>query len=122
MALSPHRPCAKPGCPNLVRGARYCDAHRGTQSSSDHADHYAPRHGLSRAKWTKTRLAFLANHPFCADCLQRGEHVRATDVDHIHGVESLEHDPYCWDNLRGLCHSCHSKKTYRTTLALRSDW
>lgn len=63
-------------------------------------------------KWERTRAEYLRSHPLCQDeagCIQR-----ATDVDHIDGLGPKGprgHDP---SNLRSLCHSHHSQKTYRS--------
>ena len=66
------------------------------------------------AQWVRYRRMFLAEHPLCAECTQRGERVRATDVDHIVPV-SGPGDPLFWEptNHQGLCHSDHSRKTAR---------
>lgn len=62
------------------------------------------------AEWRKTRAAFLATHPICED--EAGCIEPATDVDHIDGSGPLGNND--WSNLRALCHSHHSKKTYRS--------
>jgi 5-methylcytosine-specific restriction endonuclease McrA len=55
------------------------------------------------ARWQKLRRMQLAREPFCRKCGRP-----ATDADHEIprplGPDSLE-------NLRSLCHSCHSAKT-----------
>jgi len=56
------------------------------------------------------RVNQLMIEPFCAECTDR---VRATDVDHVipHcGNRKLFYDE---NNLQSLCHSHHSKKTFR---------
>ena len=67
------------------------------------------------ARWRATRRQYLETHVYCEsdDCRQLPEWQRAvaTDVDHIDGLGpkgQRGHDP---DNLRALCHSCHSKRT-----------
>lgn len=61
-------------------------------------------------QWRKQRQVWLANHPWCEECLKRGLFVSATDVDH---VEPHRGDPVSFriGKVQSLCHSCHSKKT-----------
>ena len=54
--------------------------------------------------WRHVRDAFLAAHPWCVGC-----GASATDVDHI--VASRRGGTDDWENLRPLCHPCHSRKT-----------
>ena len=107
MAQSSQRPCGKPGCVKLVRGKRFCAAHtRETRSGS-----YAQRAGVPRADWEAVRRSVLAANPFCAACLQRGEHTASCVVDHIRphkGDLALFFDSA---NLQALCKRCHDRKT-----------
>lgn len=67
----------------------------------------------STAKWRRLKKWYKAHHPLCADCLDAGREVWATDVHHI--VKRSE-DPsreMDVDNLMGLCDSCHGKRTAR---------
>ncbi len=64
--------------------------------------------------WQKYRLAFLAQHPLCVECLKRGETTAATVVDHIidhNGDRQLFWDPA---NHQPLCKPDHDAKTART--------
>ena len=76
------------------------------------------RRGYDR-KWMRLRRWFLARHPLCAHCLQRGFTTPATEVDHIKplrdGGARLDQT-----NLQALCKSCHSRKTAREGVR-RSD-
>lgn len=58
---------------------------------------------------------FLRSSPICADPFgvhaERREIVEAKHVDHI--IPRNQGGSDAWDNLQGLCHSCHSKKTAR---------
>lgn len=61
-------------------------------------------------RWKQIRAKQLLIEPFCAECEDR---VRATDVDHViphRGDKNLFYDE---SNLQSLCHSHHSKKTFR---------
>lgn len=54
---------------------------------------------------------FLAEHPLCVKCMERGVYTKATVVDHIipHRGDRL----LFWDksNWQPLCKACHDKKT-----------
>ena len=68
---------------------------------------------LDGAAWRKLRAAVLREQPLCAcGCGQL-----ATDVDHI------DNDPTNneRDNLQGLCHECHSRKT-QADMGKRVAW
>ena len=65
-------------------------------------------YGLKR--WQRTRIAFLADHPLCMWCTERGLLVPAVDVDHIIPI-AKGGAWFSTDNLQALCHACHSKKT-----------
>ncbi|WP_081451511.1 HNH endonuclease signature motif containing protein [Achromobacter piechaudii] len=64
---------------------------------------------LNSATWQRLRASVLAGEPLCRDCSKRGSVEPATDVDH-HDGDPSNND---MDNLVGLCHSCHSRKTAR---------
>lgn len=72
----------------------------------------ACRRGYGRT-WQQVSKAYLAEHPLCADCMQRNEYTLATQVHHLvkHGgkAELL----YERTNMLGLCQSCHSVRTAR---------
>ncbi len=103
-------PCRHTGCPELVEtGQLYCDAHRPLHKE----EAKKPSSGSYGSRWQRARKKFLAVHPLCENCKQRGVYVKATDVDHITPHRG---DPQLfWDqsNWRALCHSCHSRKTAR---------
>ncbi|WP_350339794.1 HNH endonuclease [Sanyastnella coralliicola] len=63
-------------------------------------------------EWRKLRRSVLNENPLCVECEKRGVYKPADVVDHI--------TPYnqggsFWDrnNLQGLCHSHHNKKSAR---------
>jgi len=64
-------------------------------------------------RWRKLRLLVISEQPICADC----QRAASTDVDHIKAKTKGGDDSR--ENLVGLCHSCHSRKTYREDGALR---
>lgn len=57
--------------------------------------------------WERIRLAVLAQHPMCVFCMDKGMRTVATQVDHVDGCSKNNAN----DNLRPLCHSCHSRRT-----------
>ena len=63
-----------------------------------------------KRQWRRLREQQLRMHPLCVMCMKRGLATPAQDVDHIKpladGGERFAHD-----NLRSLCHSCHSLVT-----------
>lgn len=64
---------------------------------------------LSSAAWRRLRAQVLAEEPLCRWCLARGQYLASTDVDHINN----DGDDNRRENLTGMCHSCHSRKTAR---------
>ena len=62
---------------------------------------------LNGEAWRRLRAAVLAEQPLCVICAAQGRTAAATDVDH------RDNDPTNndRDNLQGLCHECHSRKT-----------
>lgn len=107
------RPCAEPGCPELVQGRR-CKAHAQAQwRRYDEARGTAAQRGYT-ARWSRARGRFLAKHPFCGHCKAEDQVTVATEVDHIVPVDGAD-DPLFWDesNWQGLCGTHHRRKTAR---------
>ena len=105
-------PCRHPGCSALIPyGQKYCEEHKKLHPE-------ATRSASSRgygAAWQRESKRFLSmpEHRLCEECLKDGRYVKATVVDHI---KPHRGDPALfWDrsNWRGLCKSCHDKKTGR---------
>lgn len=112
MPDAPPKPCLAPRCPALVTGAARCPEHTTTDRPPERRGSAAAR-GYD-ARWRKLRRLHLNREPLCRHCLLIDRVTPATDVDHItphtgHG-DPLLYDP---DNLRSLCHSCHSRVTAR---------
>jgi 5-methylcytosine-specific restriction enzyme A len=76
------------------------------------------QHLYWRARWRnpKTGLepACLRKHPLCADPFKIGCHNPSTVADHIIDHEGNEALFFDFNNLQGLCASCHSRKTGKT--------
>jgi 5-methylcytosine-specific restriction protein A len=113
MPIKPRRPCAYPGCPELVRGGRYCPAHQQEVARKQDAARGSSAQRGYGYRWQKLRIAYLRVHPICVDPF--GVHKRdgriepATDVDHI--IPRAQGGTDDEDNLEAMCHSCHSRKT-----------
>lgn len=108
--MQPKRPCAQPGCSDLVaRG--YCTTHqRGRTEQRTAYRGTAAQQGYGYA-WQQLRLRVLHDEPYCRHCLADGRAVPATDVDHITPREQGGTDDR--SNLQPLCHPHHSRKTAR---------
>jgi 5-methylcytosine-specific restriction protein A len=101
MARRPLRPCAFPRCRTLVRDGTYCAAHA-APATDDRPSAAARGYGH---RWRKLRSVILRRDPICRACGRAA----STDVDHVvprsaGGTDEAE-------NLQGLCHACHSRKT-----------
>lgn len=110
MPNKPLRPCNHPGCTTLVGGG-YCNKHQ-TSYAYDAKRGSSASRGYT-AKWSKASKAYLAENPWCAECLKSGRRTRATETDHI--IPHKGNLILFWDhsNWQPLCHSCHSIKTAR---------
>lgn len=119
MALRTMRPCAHPGCRQLVR-AGYCDKHRPRDRARRSADAAAWHTWYTLPIWRDDlRPGQLLREPFCRECSSRAAldglphllRVRATDVDHIEPHRGDWSKFTDRNNLQSLCHACHSRKT-----------
>jgi 5-methylcytosine-specific restriction enzyme A len=113
MPRKPKKPCSYPRCPELTE-SRYCDAH-----TKNYDREYERQRGTSTqrgygANHRRLRKMVLAQEPLCRYCTERGDVEPATELDHIDGNQwNLK-----WENLQGLCKSCHSRKTVKEQGAL----
>lgn len=110
------RECSVSGCSTLTRD-KYCSAHKteGEKEkkrwiSQKDSDEQKERHRLYGRSWQKRRIAWLAAHPWCEDCLVQERYTLATDVHHVIRHEGNKHI-FDTSPLMSLCHSCHSKRT-----------
>lgn len=111
MTAKPFKVCAKAGC-NALTKDRYCSKHKNERNSHDKYRPNANARGYDY-QWSKVRKLHLNANPLCVFCLDAGKVTEATDVDHIKSLADypeLKTDP---NNLRSLCHSCHSRRTWR---------
>ena len=71
------------------------------------------RHLLGSRVWKSIRAEYLATHPLCEDCEEKGITRLATEVHHITPISNETSYPrmralaYDRNNLRALCHECH---------------
>ena len=114
MPYKPPKPCAHPGCPELVRDGRYCAKHK-RQVNADYNSHRRDKTAQSfydSPQWRRLRKMKLNAQPLCEECHRNGRFTPARHVDHI---KEISHGgaPLDMANLQSLCHSCHSSKTLR---------
>ena len=66
-----------------------------------------PRHPFYNTKtWKHLRKVKLISDPLCEACRRKP----ATDIDHVVALNKGG-SPTAMENLRSLCHACHSRKT-----------
>lgn len=72
----------------------------------------AARRGYGH-KWREARAAYLAEHPFCAECKKHDLLVLATEVDHI--VPHKGNPILFWtiENWQSLCGTHHKQKSVK---------
>lgn len=70
----------------------------------------ASRRGYDRL-WQKFRLVILARDPLCLLCLEVGRLTASHQVDHIKPIAERPDLRLAPCNVRGLCDSCHSRRT-----------
>ena len=109
------RPCATPGCPNLVpTGTTRCDS----CDTVKQADYRSRRDPVTHAHYksrghARFRRLVLARDPVCVLC----HDAIATDADHwprsLRELLEAGANPNDPAHGRGLCHSCHAKETTR---------
>jgi 5-methylcytosine-specific restriction protein A len=105
------RPCAHPGCTELVRSAR-CARHA-RQQYRTHNRYYrdpAVQKMYNSKRWKKIRKEHLEAYPYCANHLRQGVYVLATQVHH---KVPHEGDPikFFEGELESLCDGCHTAET-----------
>jgi 5-methylcytosine-specific restriction protein A len=111
----PKRPCAQPGCAELVAKG-YCTAHAKAVQLYDERRGSAAARGYDAA-WNRVKNEVLERDSYlCQPCKRRGRMMRATEVDHIaelaDGGARLDKS-----NLEATCHPDHVKKTWRARWA-----
>lgn len=100
------RPCAQPGCRELVERGR-CSKH-----SLDRFRGNSSERGYDAA-WQRFRSWFVSRHPLCADCEEVGQVNATEEVHHIRKLAEFPELRLVESNCMGLCKSCHSVRTRR---------
>lgn len=85
-------------CPNCKRG--WADKSRGTRHERGYD-----------WDWVRLREYFMANHPLCEDCLDRGVSVVSTECHHVESIARKPELRLDASNLRALCGECHRRRT-----------
>lgn len=127
MPKRPKRPCAYPGCPELVEYPdRYCQKHKQEKNRSkreyDRQRGTAAQRGYNY-RWQKYSKWFLKQpgNQICKLRLDDGCNLIAQCVDHIVPPSGPD-DPLFWDpnNHQAACIHCNSVKGKRAIKG--SDW
>ncbi|MCU0973719.1 MAG: HNH endonuclease [Burkholderiales bacterium] len=114
MPTRPLRPCAQPGCRELVPAGR-CRAHARQQEQA-RGSHGA--RGYDR-RWERVRALVLQAEPLCQVCQAEG---RVTAANEVHHLVPIAVDPSRrleLANLQPLCKACHAAITARETHGAR---
>ena len=121
MPAHPKRPCLGPSCPKLVTPpVNRCDECRKKFNNERARGRPGSRKVYGR-RWQEARVRHLKANPLCVACLDQGNIVAATEVDHItphRGDQSLFWDEANWQS---LCKPCHSRKTAQEVHARRKQ-
>lgn len=107
MPTSAAMPCMAPRC-SYRRPCPIHDRQRQARSDADRGTAHERGYGV---QWRRRRARHLALHPLCADCLEAGRVVAATDAHHIMARRYGGSDEDV--NLRSLCGDCHRRRTGR---------
>jgi 5-methylcytosine-specific restriction protein A len=63
-------------------------------------------------RWRKHRKVYLTIYPLCVECEKEGKITIADVLDHIKTIANGG-DIWGYDNVQGVCHSHHNKKSGR---------
>ncbi|MCC6426268.1 MAG: HNH endonuclease [Phycisphaerales bacterium] len=111
----PH-PCGWPGCGRATTD-RYCSKHADRQQPATPwrtSRESAHKRGYG-ADWRRLRTVIIARDPICKVCTR----APSTTVDHIVSKALGGDDSEA--NLRGLCATCHKRKTGQDAAAGRRE-
>ncbi len=104
--------CRFPGCPELVRGQRFCTEHRGCASQQQDARRGTPAERGYDQDWIKVAaLRRQLDADLCQPCLGRGYDQPARTVDHILPVHVRPDWRLELANTQVICDDCHRRKT-----------
>ncbi len=107
MPRRPRKPCARPGCKELVdAGVSYCDAHKRERDKDYTKNKRNPEaKKIYNHSWVKLRNYYRDKHPLCEKCLEKDVLTTGQVVHHIN------EDPKDnrMENLMSLCNLCHAR-------------
>lgn len=109
MPYKSRKPCAHPGCTELVTGG-YCQRHARAVPTVPVSEADKAKHRLYDRRWQKARERQLEREPWCIDCLRANTHTPATDVHHEERHQG-DRVKFWRSPLVSLCHGCHSRRT-----------
>ncbi len=110
----PLKICSYGGCNIIVRdGQSRCLTHRKQRTTKPDNRPSRSQRGYTRRWYDDFQRPYLASHPLCEECEAIGIVKAAECVDHKTPHKGNPALLYCWENLRALCWSCHSRKTAR---------
>ena len=118
------RPCAKVGCPNLVRPPeRYCPQHKAHEAQRDKQyDQYYDRHirdqrskdFYNSPEWAAARLMVLIRDKYlCQVCLREKRITHTMTVHHIIPIREAWERRLDLDNMEATCPACHNAERRR---------
>ena len=107
MPRKPRKMCSYPGCPELTY-SRYCVEHnnlRMKEYNSNQRDKACSKRYTG--EWLTIRKNYIAEHPYCEECLKWG---KFKDVEHVHHIKPLsEGGSNEANNLKSLCLYHHNQ-------------
>jgi len=111
MPGKPKRPCRWPGCPEVIEGGGWCDAHKKQHRQADDRRRGSAASRGYGARWRKASRQFLRENPLCRHHQQQGIVKAATVTDHT--IPHKGDQDLFWDrnNWQPLCDECHNIKT-----------
>lgn len=120
--IMPLKPCALPGCPELVeKGTAYCHIHaaynrqptnrKAFERLDEKKSPVTIRFYTSRP-WIRTSRLYRKFHPICEECERNNLITPAQMVHHKKKLQDIWKDkenPYSFRFLESLCNNCHLK-------------
>jgi 5-methylcytosine-specific restriction protein A len=111
MPTAMKRLCTTPGCNQFAQDGSKCETHK--VDKVERAFRKDPeRHKLYDRRWRRRRETFLAEYPWCEDCMGEELYEPATEVHHVVAHRGNV-DTFFSSPMVGLCKSCHSRRTGR---------
>jgi len=104
MSLAPKRPCARPGCPNLVDKGYCPECQKKVDKNYERTRETAVARGYTH-RWQKVRKWKLSRDPLCQPCQKEGRVTQAFMVHHADGNSRNNRS----ENLVSVCRECHEK-------------